>query len=794
MSTVVSESAPGPEVLGRGVVVGAGQQSPEWAREAHRVRIDQDVLDDADRIAETMSQLREAYTTRTRVVVELAVAPEALKVTETDDRDPYELTPAFSFPIEQLRFLTWANNYDLRSGQPIWWHGELAIRQGAVPSQHADVIVDRDTHVWVDGGPRGPLDGLDVPLLHRESVEAGLLTVDRYVAPATELADDQYEAVAHRAGPARIVAPAGSGKTRVLIGRLRHLVEDRDWQPELITAVAYNTRAANEMRERAGDHPGLQVRTLHSLGFEIVRAAQPGVTLLDERAVRDLVARFAPAEPQPNTDVHAPYIEGFTQVRLGLMDPTAVEKSRSDVPGFADTFDRYREELKTRNAIDFDEQIYTALEVLLTRPHLRERFQRRCRHMLVDEFQDLTPSFLLLVRLLTAPAWQVFGVGDDDQVIYGYVGADPSFLVDYDRYFPGAADHPLEVNYRCPAPVVDAAATLLTHNRVRVDKTISAGPDAGDAAPKLVEVDTHKQAAASVHHIQDLLDDGAAPTDVAVLCRVNAMLLPVQLSLLAAGVPTASAVGPEILRRTGVRVALAWLRLATARGQLDGSDISEALRRSSRKIRGNTLKRLTAGGTWNASRLRSLAFDHLQVWEGKELRGWRDEDLSQVVAAARVSTASALTTIRDIGGLDEAADELDRSARDSKRASSHLDDLDALVQVAALHPDAATFETWLRDQLATAPPRRRHDAVQLATIHTTKGLEWDHVVVYGANAGLMPHRLASDDASEREEERRIFHVAITRCRRSVAIIADEDSPSPYLTELSEPRGRDRRSA
>ena len=129
--------------------------------------------------------------------------------------------------------------------------------------------------------------------------------------------------------------------------------------------------------------------------------------------------------------------------------------------------------------MDHDEQIYGAIEVLLTNVDIRRELQAECRHLLVDEFQDLTPAQLLMLRLVAAPAYDAFGVGDDDQVIYGYAGADPAFLIDYDRYFPGAAHLQLEVNYRCPADIVGAASNLLTYNRVRVPKTIRAAKPSG---------------------------------------------------------------------------------------------------------------------------------------------------------------------------------------------------------------------------------------------------------------------------------------------------------------------------
>ncbi len=144
------------------------------------------------------------------------------------------------------------------------------------------------------------------------------------------------------------------------------------------------------------------------------------------------------------------------------------------MPGFADGFDAYRERLAARGAVDFDEQIYGSLEALLHDGRFRRRMQAEHRHLLVDEFQDLTPAHVLLIRLLAMPEFDVFGVGDDDQTIYDHAGADPRFLVDYGEYFPGAEATALEVNYRCAVPIVDAARTLLGYNRVRVVKEIHA--------------------------------------------------------------------------------------------------------------------------------------------------------------------------------------------------------------------------------------------------------------------------------------------------------------------------------
>jgi DNA helicase-2/ATP-dependent DNA helicase PcrA len=355
--------------------------------------------------------------------------------------------------------------------------------------------------------------------------------------------------VAHGAGPARIVAPAGSGKTRVLTERLRHLHVDRGVERELVLAVAYNKKAQLEMESRTTDFRP-RVSTLNALGHRLLGAPR----VLEEREVRRLLGDLVPTrQRRVNTDPMAPYLEGLTAIRLGLRAPEVVEAERDDVPGLAAAFGPYRAALARQGAVDFDEQVYGAIELLLRDGEARRRAQTGCRHLLVDELQDLTPAHVLLLRLLSSPAYDVFGVGDDDQVIYGHAGADPAFLIDFARLFPGAADHPLEVNYRCPAPVVDAARHLLSYNDRRVAKTLRAGP-AADTAPDSVRVVLHAPdagARTAVDLVQSWIDEGVATSDIAVLTRVNSLLLPPHVALVEAGIPVASTLPRDLLEPCG---------------------------------------------------------------------------------------------------------------------------------------------------------------------------------------------------------------------------------------------------
>ena len=321
----------------------------------------------------------------------------------------------------------WANTYDARSDpdDPVWWWARKAARISVRlswpvrPCGHSlggrrgrvGGIAGRRppggwTGAWIDGGPRARFfaerwDGL--ALIHRESVELGSAGPGaRAAVPRADLAADQLAAVGHRSGPARIIAPAGSGKTRVLTERLRHLMVDRGTNATAVLAVAYNKKAQEELEERTADVPAPGAHPQRPR-LRLLADARGGAAPAARRAGgaapdREARARSGGSGPTPIRSARTSRRSG--QVRLGLRDPEEVEAWRDDVPGLAAAFDPYRAALREAGAVDFDEQIYGAIEALLADGAFRRRAQAGCRHLLVDEFQDLTPAHVLLLRLL----------------------------------------------------------------------------------------------------------------------------------------------------------------------------------------------------------------------------------------------------------------------------------------------------------------------------------------------------------------------------------------------------------
>jgi DNA helicase-2/ATP-dependent DNA helicase PcrA len=758
------------------VVVLAGADPPSPWVGVPRVTIDGATLDDP---AEAVESLHRSWSDRWPVVIDLGVDAADLRRPVDHRVEPWRVDPGFEPWLDQLHFLVWANNYDARGGEPVWWWGRKAVEVGATTTGTADVTLPDGTPAWVDGGPRTSRPLTDLAVVHAETVEAGRL--DRVPAPATPTAaldPEQLAAVDHDSGPARVIAPAGSGKTRVLTERLRHLIADRGYETGGVLAVAYNKQAQLEMAARTAGL-GARIQTLNAWGYSLVaRILGSRPEVIDERAVRAIVEGLVPRPARRvNTDPYARYLEGLSLIRLGLRPPAQVEAEFGDVPGLADAFGPYRAALRSRGVVDFDEQVYLAVESLLGDGTLRRSLQAEHRHLLVDEFQDLTPAHVLLVRLLSCPGYDVFAVGDDDQTIYSHAGADPRFLVDFDGFFPAATHHALEVNHRCPRAVTEGAGHLLGYNTVRVDKVIRPGRAVATAVTGL-DVRGHppdQGAAAVASLVAGWQGDGAVTDGMAVLARVQSLLLGPHVALTDAGVPVDSIVDRTVLGRLGARAALAYLRIATDPGRVDPADLVEVQRRPSRGLP-QWIDR------W-LSRCRSIDDVHRAAERLDDVKvapklGKLADDLAALadLASAGATTRRLLSAVRDDIGLGSAMTLLDSTG---VAAASHLDDLEGLLQVADLHPDPARFGEWLAGTLTV---ERTAGGVTLSTVHRVKGREWPMVAVVGVNGGILPHRLAEGPASI-EEERRILHVAITRSSTQTVVLFDQTRPSQFLSEL-----------
>lgn len=554
------------------------------------------------------------------------------------------------------------------------------------------------------------------------------------------LAPDQRAAATAPPGPVLCVAPAGSGKTTTLVARIAWLVATGA-DPSGITAVTFNKRAADEMASRvdAALEPlglpagAVRVKTFHALGREILADGGESVEpLLDRDAVlRDMW-------PDIDRGTLRRLDDAFSRLKLDIA-VTAAEVAEDPEPGpIARAFLAYEGALADAGGLDFDDLVARALRLLAARSPLLRRWRERCAHLQVDETQDVDRSQLRLALLLTAPANRIFLVGDDDQTIYGWRLADVRRVLALAESLPGLRRIDLTVNYRCPASVVERAVRLVEHNEERFVKTIRPGPVA--AGRLILAPDSSDETARIRRVIASWPDDGGTR---AILARTNVELLP------------AAAVAVEL----GLPFRAPRLRLLTEDRRVD------AILRAAETGAGSAGVGAAGLGGAGACAVAGLADGPL---------------LPRLAALAR----SGLE-------LPEAAPRktADPDARDLDEPLpvETGDLLAALVGWAAPYRCLEDLAQAIEHHRARIAELRRDDAqLNLATAHSTKGLEFDHVAVIGMDAGRFPSARSLRESTEPEraleEERRLAYVAWTRARRSLTLVYDPASPSPFLLE------------
>ena len=519
------------------------------------------------------------------------------------------------------------------------------------------------------------------------------------------LTPDQRAAATAPTGPVLCVAPAGSGKTTTLVARIAWLI-DQGASADTIAAITFNKRAAEELGERLGSAlaplgvgpRGVRVRTFHALGREILRdGGAPVEPLIDRAALVGELWPEATAAEIGRLDT------AFSRLKLDLGVSAADIAADPHAGPVARAFVRYEAAIAVRGGLDFDDLVRSALGALEGDPGLLTAWRDRCGHLLVDEVQDVDRSQLRLALLLAAPANRIFLVGDDDQSIYGWRLADVRRVLALASALPGLRRVDLQVNHRCPVPVVERAVRLIEHNRERFAKVVRPRRDAPGSL--ILAPDASDEPARIERLLRSWPDDDGTR---AILARTNRELRPAVLAALALGEP-----------------------------------------------------------------FRAPAVDLLVD----------DPGLDTLLARAASETDPRRPLLLRLGALRRA---VDAEGGDAERglATALLAWAPPFVDLAGL---VAAIEA-MRTRLAEL---RRDDArLSLATAHSTKGAEFDHVAVVGMEEGRFPsgRAIAESDEPDRamEEERRLGYVAWTRARRTLTLSYDPAVPSPFLLEAFSP--------
>ncbi len=599
---------------------------------------------------------------------------------------------------------------------------------------------------------------------------------------------EQWAAVEHGDGPLLVLAGAGTGKTRVLVQRIAHLIETGA-EPWTILAVTFTNKAAGEMRARLRELLGARadamwIGTFHATCAKLLRKHGDvlGLTrsfvIFDDADQVRLVERLLKDTGFEEQVSPRTILSRIDRAKNRGVDPRSLQTGQFD-----DVVDKvyplYQAQLARENAVDFNDLLLKTLE-LLKHPDTGTKLRLRFRHVLVDEFQDTNLVQYDLVRQLAEATRNLTVVGDDDQSIYAWRGAEPRNLLDFDRDFPDAAVVKLEHNYRSTQTILDAANGVISRNRDRHDKALWTDKGAGEGIELYAAGDERGEAYFIAQSIRRLLDDGPlSPSDIAILYRTNAQSRVLEEHLRAARVPAKVVGAVSFFERKEVKDVVSYLRLLT-NANMD-SAFERVVNVPARGIGDTTVERLRAAARASGWSLLEAArsagrgeIAGLGAAPRKKLHAFCEllDGLVDVIAQG-ASVAETIIQIVDRSGL-RAKLEGDGSSDSRER----IDNLAELVTTASDFDDETegplTVDAFLeRIALAAAADDGPvAEQVVLMTIHIAKGLEWPVVFIAGLEDGLFPSLRLRDGQSEDaalEEERRLAYVAITRARERLVM-------------------------
>ncbi|WP_321502375.1 UvrD-helicase domain-containing protein [Breoghania sp.] len=622
---------------------------------------------------------------------------------------------------------------------------------------------------------------------------------------------EQRDAVESLDGPLLVLAGAGTGKTRVLTTRIAHILATGRAYPSQILAVTFTNKAAREMKERISALVGEGVEgmpwlgTFHSIGVKILRrhaemvGLRPDFTILDTDDQLRLIKQIIQAEGLDDKRWPARQFASLMDSwkNRGL---TPEQVSEGEGRSFADGKGRklyqiYQDRLKVLNAADFGDLLLLTIRLFREQPEVLKGFQERFRYMLVDEYQDTNIAQYLWLRLLAQGNKNICCVGDDDQSIYGWRGAEVDNILRFDHDFPGAKVIRLERNYRSTSHILAAASHLIARNEGRLGKTLFTEHDDPDAERVGVKSvwDSEEEARTIGEEIEDLQRHGHALNDIAILVRASFQMREFEERFITLGLDYRVIGGPRFYERMEIRDALAYFR-ATVQ-PADDLAFQRIVNTPKRGLGDKTLAPIHALARAQNIPLMQAAF---QLVETEELRPKARQTLKSLLMdfarwRAQLETASSHTEVAEVI-LDESGyTEMWRNDR-SADAPGRLENLKELIRSMEEFESIGGFLEHI-GLVMDRDSGDSTDAVSIMTLHSAKGLEFDTVFLPGWEEGLFPHQRALDESGRAglEEERRLAYVGITRAKKRARIsfaanrrvhgMWQNSLPSRFLDEL-----------
>ncbi len=608
----------------------------------------------------------------------------------------------------------------------------------------------------------------------------------------------QDEAIKHGNGPCMVLAPPGSGKTLIVTERTRYLIEESGVRPDQILVITFTRYAAREMKERferltAGKNYPVTFGTFHSIFYGILKCAygigannlmseKESSVLLQE--VLDQTDIESTPEVEDEEELVRELLREVGMVKNGLCHLKDFHSKYLTQDEFAEVFRSYEHQKKELKKFDFDDMLVQCYALFRKKPEILQGWQKRFQYILIDEFQDINRVQYEVIRMLAAPRYNLFVVGDDDQSIYGFRGAKPELMLYMKQEFPSLRTISLTVNYRSTEFITGAAARVILHNDTRFYKRVQSFRGRGQNVHVQEVLDEQEEAQYVTEEIQKKLDQGIKPGEIVVLFRAAVQARMISEILSEHRIPFEMRdYVTNFYRHFIVKDMMAYLQLAA--GKRDRSLFLTICNRPLRYLARNSMEN------------RQVNFEDLRKFYCD--KDWMLDIIDQFDVDVRMmknmAPYAAIQYIRKKIGYDDFLKEYAE-----KHQISWKQLMDVMAELEERSKNFKSYDEWeihiakytqeLEEQQAKARKIKgeRENKVQLMTIHSAKGLEFEDVFVIHANEGEIPHQKA-EKKDEIEEERRLFYVALTRAKNNLCISyitqknGNSIKPSRFVEEL-----------
>lgn len=623
-----------------------------------------------------------------------------------------------------------------------------------------------------------------------------------------KLNPEQIKPVCDTEGAVLVLAGAGSGKTRVLTSRIAYILSHELATPQRILAITFTNKAAAEMKERVrivcGDVSDMWICTIHSMCVRILRmftdeaGVKPDFSIYSETERKNIIKKCLKELDYDDDKMLKNCKFHIANAKMLGLEPDQYARKHEyerNIDDYMRVYRRYEQHLQENNALDFDDLLLYARRLLRANEEVRQYLSDRFKYVLVDEFQDTNAVQYDIIKLLTKVHGNLFCVGDDDQSIYGWRGAEIENILQFDRDFPEAKVYKLERNYRSTGSILNLANEIIKNNAGRRGKTLWTEEEEGTKPQYFAAEDELSEALFAARTISDLVSTGGYKfSDFAILMRINALTRSFEQEFNKYNIPYKVFGGLKFFERKEIKDVLAYLRLIA--NPYDSEALTRIINVPRRGIGGRTLEVMEEYARGNGLSLYDAVIDSDELPVNSGMKA-KLKDFGSLIKSLVISSLDSPVNafVREV----IAAANL-KEAYDDENDLANIDEFIASVDdFARLNPNATLSEYLSTVTLySDTDEMDESNYVTLATIHSVKGLEFRAVFIAGLEDGIMPSSRAESEGRGLEEERRLMYVAITRAKERLYLTRAKERnlygrrertmPSRFLKELSAPLG------